>query len=228
MLGAVAAAAGLFAAVAPMLEWFEVTAAMDGVEATATTTGWGSTGVDAAYSVSDTVSWAWDGWAIAAIPDGVLASLLGVIILLIAGRLAVGSGPGRRTPRAAVVTGVGVLGLVWMVVSWFSANRMVADTTEALQGLAGVEAGALDDLLTLGIGPGFIACAAAFAVATLCGLGALWSGSSDDARRLDERRPDPTARPLQPKGYVPPPNPIDVGPPRPVAPAPPAPPDGWL
>jgi hypothetical protein len=177
--GAVAVLAGLAAALAPLLRWFHVDIEMAGVEAGTYTNGWGSVGMELPDGVAEppgmTPSWA--DWVLAGIPDGAVATVLGVVVVLVGARLALGLGSGRRTPTAGALTGAGVLGLALVAASWATAQRQVAREEDLLATFSGRPEGAFDDLLTLSGGPGFLLCAAAFAGVTLAGLAALWSAT---------------------------------------------------
>lgn len=233
-VGAVAALAGLAAALAPMLRWFQIDIDMAGVEAGTYTNGWGSVGMDLPDGVAQppglTPSWA--DWVLAGIPDGAVATVLGVVVVLVGARLALGLGSGRRTPTAGVLTGAGVLGLGLVAASWATAQRQVAREEDLIATFSGRPEGAFDDLLTLSGGPGFFLCAAAFAVATLAGIAALWSATgprlpagASTAMPLDPATPaaDPwasTPLPGRPTPSTPTPTPAPSPPPTPSSTAP--------
>jgi hypothetical protein len=178
-VGLVAALAGLVAALAPLLTWFaiDISVGVADMDATVSTTGWGSTDVDLPIGAPGLASTAWDGWAFAGIPDGFIATLLGVTILVVGLRSAVGAGTGQSSLRPAGITAFGLVGLLWMGASWFGAQRMLDDTKEMFSTFGALSDRQLDELFSLGAGPGFFLCTAAFAVATLAGFASLWSAT---------------------------------------------------
>ncbi|HEX7132822.1 MAG TPA: hypothetical protein VF228_09610 [Iamia sp.] len=232
--------AGLFAALAPLLRWFavDISTGVADMEATVSTTGWGSTDVDLPLGAPGLVSTAWDGWAFAGIPDGFIATLLGVAVLVVALRSAVGAGTGRGSVRPAAITALGLVGLLWMGASWLGAQRTIDDIREMFGTFGGLSDRQLDELFSLGLGPGFYLCAAAFAVATLAGFASLWSATGRAAASLAappapgtgwDSTPLPGGPDPAPAG-VPRAVPLSVanalrdGPPPPAPPTPPTPP----
>lgn len=183
-LGAVTALAGLLAALAPILRWFEIDIVGPVGEVTVATTGWGSTGIEASdgLSVPTPVSMAWDGWAFAGVPDGVIATALGVALVVLGVRTALGTGRARPL-GPALATGLGVIGLLWMAASWRAANEMVGDIEEVFTRFGAVSGGPVlvNDPFDLGLGAGFLLCTVAFAAAALSGFGSLWSVTGQKA-----------------------------------------------
>lgn len=198
-MGLLAAVGGLAASVGPLLRWFEnhIDVGLPGGQATTSTTGWGSTSSDLPVATA-TPDGPWEGWALAGVPDGVVATLLGVAVVVVGLRLAVGAGRGGSVPRLAI-TVLGLAGLAWMAVSWTAAQRMLSDGEETLATLGGRDPQAFADLFTLGAGSGFFLTATGFAVATLAGLGALWSETDRLLAPAPAAPPSPPAPPGPPE-----------------------------
>lgn len=209
LAGAVAALAGLLAALAPILPWFRVDVGSPMVEVEVATTGWGSTSMGGSDEVVPTgLQLMWDGWTVGAVPDGVIATVLGVLIAVLGARTALGAGrPGPLRP--AVTTILGIAGLLWMAASWRSAQRLLTGYEEMFTRFgAGPGGGAVlvDDLFSLGFGTGFLLCALAFATAALAGFASLWRATGTSPAAVSALPGASPASPLPP-GPTPPPPP---------------------
>ena len=222
-IGAVAAVAGLAGALAPRAEWLRVDLEAAGTMTSLTTTGWGSAGLESTLlDVPDDLPGnAWGAWALAGIPDGAIATLLALVVGL-AGIRVLLAGPRGGRP-AATVAGGGVLGLGWMVLSWFTAQATFRDY-EGLMALGGASEQQIDEAMSTQVGWGFVVATAAFAVAAIAGFAALWSSTTrTPAAVLAESAPipDPAGpgdRPMPswgpPRPPVPPVVADALGPPR--------------
>lgn len=175
----VAALGALAAGLAPGLEWYRIEVDVGPVPQWIATTGWDRSGlgVRSAHIIGGARPGpGWDidpGWIVAGIPDGVVASLLAAVVLAAAARLVL---TGRATrPAAGVVAGLGVLGLAWVAVSWWSIRRSEAAHENSLIAVLGLPESHIRDAYTGATGPGLLLSAVGFAVVAMAGLVALRS-----------------------------------------------------
>jgi len=207
-IGAVAALAGLVAALAPRAEWFRATIGESDVTASIITSGWGSVGLDSSVGVppEPPTMPTWPDWTLAGIPDGAIATALAVVIGLAGLRvLLVGARVGR--PAVAALAGTGLLGLGWMVLSWATAHGVLRDFEETFV-VSGMSEQRAREAVTGQVGWGFVATAAAFAVAVGAGIVALWSSTTaapiEPLTASDPIRREPGAAPVPTWGPTPP------------------------
>lgn len=224
----VAATAGALAALAPLLPWLrlEVRAPSGRRALGITTSGWGSLSVDAPGAPGG-IRWGgwdtWGGWTMASVPDGAVASLVAVAVIVAGLGSARAAGTRHGPPPATWGLGVvvaSVAGLGWVLLSWFEGRRGLRATEELFGTVTGSPTGATE-ALSMHVGSGLVACGVLFALALVVGLRI---SSSAPGRRPAEVGATGAGHGVAPARWADGPTPPrpDAGsapPPRPVPPA---------
>ncbi|HMJ75414.1 MAG TPA: hypothetical protein VK507_05550 [Iamia sp.] len=215
--------AGVVAALAPVARWFRVDVDLGGPESyTVLASGWGSPTIDGPGFGPTPAGEPWT-WTIPGISDGVVSSVVALVVVATGIRmLVVGRRAGR--PSAAAVLVVSLLGLAWSLVSGLSAARRVR-TTELLTAMAGVSHPSARDAVSGQVGVGFVITTAAFGAAALVGMTALRSGPRPVLPPEPSGDGQPWAGPVA--GADGAPSPWEPAPAPPPIPPPP-PPSGWI
>jgi hypothetical protein len=188
--GAIAAATGLIAALAPLTEWYSIRIEVPSLTTSLSTTGWGSTGISSSSEVPlfRPLDSGWLDWTLAGIPDGAVASLLAAVIAVAGVRMVLSGGRSAKA-ASAVVAVAGAVGVVWTYLAWRTAEGATRSYEDALVA-SGFLRSRVEEAVSGNVGFGPIICAVAFLLAAMAGFAALWAATPATPPPTDHEGPD--------------------------------------